>query len=295
MINKEMAEKISKALERKNKADERGQKIISNLNHDNEIMIMQNHKLGLSMVSSVFSGNGLGGAGFSEIAKIGEVVGMYQNVACQVYGDIKNNLRSNENKNYEPSSPYSASKAAADHLVSSYVRTYKINAVISNCCNNYGPYQFPEKLIPKMIVNIFNNKELPIYARGNNSREWIHVNDHCEALLTLYLKGKSGENYNVGSGKNLRNIDLVKKILKVCKDLRINIGKKSKIKFVKDRPGHDFRYALNSKKISKHLKWKTKVSFNQGIKDTIKWYLENKTFLKSISKKQHEKRFGLNI
>ena len=146
-----------------------------------------------------------------------------------------------------------------------------------------------------MIVNIFNNKELPIYARGNNSREWIHVNDHCEALLTLYLKGKSGENYNVGSGKNLRNIDLVKKILKVCKDLRINIGKKSKIKFVKDRPGHDFRYALNSKKISKHLKWKTKVSFNQGIKDTIKWYLENKTFLKSISKKQHEKRFGLNI
>ncbi len=213
----------------------------------------------------------------------------------EVYGDIKGRKRSHENDKYHPSSPYSASKASADHLVSSYVRTYKINAVISNCCNNYGPYQFPEKLIPKMIVNIFNNKELPIYARGNNSREWIHVNDHCEALLTLYLKGKSGENYNVGSGKNLRNIDLVKKILKVCKDLKINIGKKSKIKFVKDRPGHDFRYALDSKKISKHLKWKTKVSFNQGIKDTIKWYLENKTFFKSISKKQHEKRFGLNI
>ncbi len=213
----------------------------------------------------------------------------------EVYGDIKGRKRSHENDKYHPSSPYSASKASADHLVSSYVRTYKINAVISNCCNNYGPYQFPEKLIPKMIVNIFNNKELPIYARGNNSREWIHVNDHCEALLTLYLKGKSGENYNVGSGKNLRNIDLVKKILKVCEDLKINIGKKSKIKFVKDRPGHDFRYALNSKKISKHLKWKTKISFNQGIKDTIKWYLENKIFFKSISKKQHEKRFGLNI
>ena len=124
----------------------------------------------------------------------------------EVYGDIKKNFRSDEKYRYEPSSPYSASKASADLLIKSYIRTYKLNIVISNCCNNYGPFQFPEKLIPKMISNIFNNKELPVYAKGNNSREWIHVNDHCEALLKLYLRGKSGERYNVGSGYDLKNI-----------------------------------------------------------------------------------------
>ena len=118
-----------------------------------------------------------------------------------------------ENYPYKPSSPYAASKASADHLINSYIRTYKISAVISNCCNNYGPFQFPEKLIPKIISNIINNKELPIYAKGKNSREWIYVKDHCEALFRLYLKGKDGESYNVGSNKNLRNIDLIKKIL----------------------------------------------------------------------------------
>ena len=134
----------------------------------------------------------------------------------EVYGDLKKNKKSDENHRYEPSSPYSASKASADHLVKSYVRTYKINAVISNCCNNYGPYQFPEKLLPKMILNIFNNKELPIYAKGKNSREWIHVADHCSALLMLYLKGKAGQNYNIGSGETLSNIYLVKKLLRIC-------------------------------------------------------------------------------
>ena len=213
----------------------------------------------------------------------------------EVYGDIKNNLRSNENKNYEPSSPYSASKAAADHLVNSYIRTYKINAVISNCCNNFGPYQFPEKLIPKMITNIINNKKLPIYAKGKNSREWIHVEDHCRALFTLYLKGKNGENYNVGSGKNLRNIDLVKKILKVFKKMKYKVGSKTKIKFVKDRPGHDFRYALNSKKIKLKLKWKPKINFEEGLKNTIEWYLKNKLFLNKISKKKYDSRLGLSI
>ena len=213
----------------------------------------------------------------------------------EVYGDIKDNLRSNENKNYEPSSPYSASKAAADHLVNSYIRTYKINAVISNCCNNYGPYQFPEKLIPKMITNIINNKKLPIYAKGKNSREWIHVEDHCRALFTLYLRGKNGENYNVGSGKNLRNIDLVKKILKVFKKMKYKVGSKTKIKFVKDRPGHDFRYALNSKKIKLKLKWKPKINFEEGLKNTVEWYLKNKLFLNKISKKKYDSRLGLSI
>ncbi len=211
----------------------------------------------------------------------------------EVYGDVKKG-RSDELYQYQPSSPYSASKASADHLVKSYIRTYKLNAVISNCCNNYGPYQFPEKIIPKMILNIINNKELPIYAKGQNSREWIHVLDHCEALFTLYLKGKNGESYNVGSGVDLKNIQLVKKLLKICKSMGIKIGKKTKIKFVKDRPGHDFRYALNNKKISKRLKWKPKINFEKGLEETIIWYLKNKNFLKNISKNQYEKRLGLN-
>tara|TARA_B100000575_G_scaffold116144_1_gene92398 strand:- start:9783 stop:10805 length:1023 start_codon:yes stop_codon:yes gene_type:complete len=211
----------------------------------------------------------------------------------EVYGDIKIHHRSKEDDKYEPSSPYSASKASADHLVKSYIRTYKINAVISNCCNNYGPFQFPEKLIPKLIFNIFNNKELPIYAKGKNTREWIHVDDHCEALLKLYLNGKQGENYNVGSGKNLTNIELVNKILHICKKNKIKIGKKVKIKFVKDRPGHDFRYALNCKKILKKIKWKNKISLDEGLKETILWYLNNKVFLKSIPSKKFVKRLGL--
>jgi dTDP-glucose 4,6-dehydratase len=213
----------------------------------------------------------------------------------EVYGDIKKNKRSDENFSYEPSSPYSASKASADHLVKSYIRTYKIDAVISNCCNNYGPYQFPEKLLPKMIFNIFNNKELPIYGKGKNSREWIHVKDHCEALFMLYLKGKSGESYNVGSGVNLNNIDLIKKLLKLSKLLNIKVGKKTKIVFVKDRPGHDFRYALNSKKIFNKLKWKAKIKLNNGLFETIKWYSNNKSYFKKISKNFHEKRLGLDL
>ena len=146
-----------------------------------------------------------------------------------------------------------------------------------------------------MISNILRNKALPIYAKGANSREWIHVLDHCEALFTLYLKGKKGESYNVGTGTNLKNIDLVKKILKICKILKIKIGKKSKIKFVEDRPGHDFRYALNNKKILKELRWKSKINFEDGLKKTINWYLKNKKFISKISKSNYEKRFGLKL
>ena len=213
----------------------------------------------------------------------------------EVYGDIIGKKKSKENDMYSPSSPYSASKASADHLVKSYIRTYNINAVISNCCNNYGPYQFPEKLLPKMIANIIANKELPIYAKGKNSREWIHVNDHCEALFMLYLKGRSGQSYNVGSGINLKNIDLVKKLLKLIRPFKIKIGKKTKIVFVKDRPGHDFKYSLNSEKIYKQIKWRPKIKIDDGLKDTIKWYLTNKIFLRKISKKLYEKRLGLSI
>ena len=211
----------------------------------------------------------------------------------EVYGDIKKGLRSGEKFPYSPSSPYSASKASADHLLRSFVRTYKIPAVISNCCNNYGPNQFPEKLIPKLIYNIINNKFLPIYGRGKNSREWIHVLDHCEALFKIFQKGKIGESYNVGSNKNIKNIDIAKKLIKISRKKFIKVGKNVKIKFVKDRPGHDFRYALNSKKIYKELNWKTKINLDRGLNDTFNWYLNNKKFFLSISKKLYDKRLGL--
>ncbi len=210
----------------------------------------------------------------------------------EVYGDIPGSKKSNENFPYHPSSPYSASKASSDHLISAYIRTYKINAVISNCSNNYGPRQFPEKLIPKMIYNILNNKPLPIYAKGKNTREWIYVDDHCEALIKLFFKGKSGEKYNIGSGINCSNTMLVKKILKIFAVKKIKIGKKVKIIFVKDRPGHDFRYSLNSNKIKRKLKWEPKITFNQGISKTINWYIENQRYFSKISKNLFSKRLG---
>ena len=210
----------------------------------------------------------------------------------EVYGDVVKPKRSNEHFPYIPNSPYSASKASSDHLVNSYVKTYKINAVISNCSNNYGPRQFPEKLIPKIIYNIINNKTLPIYAKGKNSREWIYVDDHCEALLKLFFKGKNGEKYNIGSGINCNNIYIVKKILEAFKNKKINIGKNVKIKYVRDRPGNDFRYALDSAKIKKNLKWKSKIKLHNGISKTVDWYVENKKFFNGISKKLFTERLG---
>ena len=210
----------------------------------------------------------------------------------EVYGDILKG-RSNENFPYNPSSPYAASKAASDHLVGSYIRTYKLPAIVTNCSNNYGPKQHPEKLIPKLIYNIINNRTLPIYGNGKNSREWIHVTDHCEALVKVFLSGKIGEFYNIGSNKNYHNLDVVKKLLKISRKT-INVGKKVKIVFVKDRPGHDIRYALNSNKIKSKIKWKPKISFESGIKSTLKWYFENKSYYKTLSRKDITDRLGRN-
>ena len=170
----------------------------------------------------------------------------------EVFGDILKG-RASEKNSYKPSSPYAASKAASDHLVSSYIRTYKIPAIVTNCSNNYGPKQHPEKLIPKLIYNILNNRNLPIYGKGINSREWIFVKDHCEALFKIFKKGKIGEFYNIGSNKNLSNLEVCKSLLAISKKLT-KVGKKVKIYFVKDRPGHDIRYALDSKKIKRELK-----------------------------------------
>ena len=167
----------------------------------------------------------------------------------EVYGDVLKG-RSKEIDAYKPSSPYSASKAASDHLVYSYVRTFKIPAIITNCSNNYGPRQHPEKLIPKLIYNILNNKNLPIYGKGKNSREWIYVDDHCDALIKIYKKGTIGEFYNIGSNFNLDNISVVKKLLITAKH-KIKVGKNVKINFIKDRPGHDIRYAIDSNKLKK--------------------------------------------
>ena len=209
----------------------------------------------------------------------------------EVYGDITKG-RSSENWPYKPSSPYAASKASSDHLVYAYVRTFKIPAIVTNCSNNYGPKQHPEKLIPKLIYNIFNNKELPIYGNGKNSREWIFVKDHCEALYKIYKNGKIGEFYNIGSNKNLNNIQISKKLLNVAKKY-LAIGKKVKIRFVKDRPGHDIRYALNSRKILAKLGWKTKMNFTMGLKKTFLWYLKNDKYYKTVPKADIVKRLGV--
>ena len=208
----------------------------------------------------------------------------------EVFGDVLTG-RSNENFKYKPSSPYAASKASSDHLVSSYVRTFKIPAIITNCSNNYGPCQHPEKLIPKLIYNIINNRELPIYGNGKNSREWIYVMDHCEGLLKVFLRGKKGEFYNIGSNKNLNNLQITKYLINIAKK-HISIGKKVKIKFVKDRPGHDLRYALNSNKIKSQLKWNSKTKIFDGLNKTFLWYYNNQKYFKNLKKKDITKRLG---
>ena len=210
----------------------------------------------------------------------------------EVYGDVLKG-RSDENYSYNPSSPYAASKASSDHLVSSYIKTYKIPAIITNCSNNFGPKQHPEKLIPKLIYNILNNISLPIYGKGTNSREWIFVQDHCNALLKISKIGKIGNFYNIGSNKNIENIKVCKNLINIAKS-KIKIGKNVKIKFVKDRPGHDIRYALNSKKIIRELKWHPKTTFRNGLIKTFNWYLNNSNYYSSFKKKDILKRLGLN-
>ena len=209
----------------------------------------------------------------------------------EVYGDIIKG-RTKENHPYNPSSPYAASKASSDHIVFSYIKTFNLKAIITNCSNNYGPRQHPEKLIPKMIYNIINNKPLLVYGNGKNSREWIYVKDHCEALFKIFKFGKIGETYNIGSNKNLNNIEVCKKLLNVAKK-NIKIGTKVKIKFIKDRPAHDKRYALDSKKILKKLKWKAKINLKKGLKQTFDWYLKNKDYYKTLKKRDITKRIGL--
>ena len=207
----------------------------------------------------------------------------------EVYGNVIKS-RSKENSSYAPSSPYAASKASSDHLVYSYFKTYKLPVIITNCSNNYGPKQHPEKLIPKLIYNLLNNIDLPIYGNGKNKREWIYVEDHCKALFRIFEKGKIGEFYNIGSNDDLNNLDVCKKLFLLNK--QYNHKSISKIKFIKDRPGHDIRYALNSDKIKKKLKWTKKINFKNGLNKTYKWYFENYDYFKNFKEKDIKKRLG---
>ena len=208
----------------------------------------------------------------------------------EVYGDVLKG-RSNEMSKYKPSSPYAASKASSDHILFSYYRTFNLPIIITNCSNNYGPNQHPEKLIPKLIYNILNNLPLPIYGDGTNSREWIYVNDHCKALIKIFKHGKVGETYNIGSNQNVNNIKISKMLLEIAKK-KILVGSKVRLKYIKDRPGHDKRYALNSNKIKNELKWSSKTSIKKGLKITFEWYLKNQNYFKSFKKVDILKRLG---
>ena len=197
----------------------------------------------------------------------------------EVYGDLpldRKDLLFTEETPIKTSSPYSASKAAADLLVQAYHRTYDLNISISRCSNNYGPYQFPEKLIPLMIKKAIENEKLPVYGKGENIRDWLHVYDHCEAIALIISNGKNGGIYNIGGNNEKTNIEVVKTILK-------ELNKPSDlISYVKDRKGHDLRYAIDASKISKELGWKPKYDFDKGIIQTIKWNLDNQEWLKNI-------------
>jgi len=202
----------------------------------------------------------------------------------EVFGSIKKGKKSKEKDAYNPSSPYSSSKASADLLIKSYIKTFNSPVIITNSCNNYGPNQDPEKLIPTIILQIIKKKKIPIYGKGKNEREWIYVEDNCRALLDVAERGRLGETYNIGSGDVLTNLEIAKKIIKI-----IGYGK---IKFVKDRPGHDLRYSLNSDKIKKKIKWKTFTSIDKGLKTTITWY--NDKFRSNFFKdKETGRRLGL--
>ena len=203
----------------------------------------------------------------------------------EVYGSLEESGLFNETTAFNPNSPYAASKASSDHFVRAYGKTYDMPYVISNCSNNYGPYQFPEKLIPLSINNILNNKSLPIYGDGKNTRDWLYVIDHASAIDLIFHKGKDSETYNVGGFNECKNIDLVKLLcLQVDKKLKRKLGTSEKlITFVKDRPGHDLRYAIDASKLNRELGWRPLVNFEDGLSKTIDWYLINKDWLKNVA------------
>jgi len=220
----------------------------------------------------------------------------------EVYGDLHGTTELfTEETPYAPSSPYSASKASSDHLVRAWHRTYNFPIIITNCSNNYGPYQFPEKLIPLTILNAISGKPLPIYGKGDQIRDWLHVEDHAKALVKVLQEGKIGETYNIGGNNEKTNLEVVETICKILEELlpiknsTLNIQNyKNLITFVADRPGHDIRYAIDATKISNKLNWQPQETFETGIKKTVQWYLNNKTWWQRVQDGSYQgERLGL--
>jgi dTDP-glucose 4,6-dehydratase len=196
----------------------------------------------------------------------------------EVYGSLGPTGFFTERSPYDPSSPYAASKASADHLVRAWHRTYDFPAIVTNCSNNYGPYQFPEKLIPLMILNALEGKMLPVYGQGANVRDWLHVDDHAAALIAVLERGRVGETYVVSGESERRNIDVVQAICDLVDEMRPDPktpSRRSLVQFVADRPGHDMRYAIDATKLRGELGWRPSLTFEQGLRDTVRWYLEN--------------------
>lgn len=218
----------------------------------------------------------------------------------EVYGSLGDEGKFLETTPYDPRSPYSASKASSDHLVRAYFHTYHLPVVLSNCSNNYGPFQFPEKLIPLFIHNIRNNKPLPVYGKGENVRDWLYVEDHAKAIDLIFHKGKEGETYNIGGNNEWQNIQLIKKLCEIMDHkLDRQHGESEKlISYVKDRAGHDLRYAIDASKIKNELGWEPTIRFTEGFESTVEWYLRNEEWLNNVTsgdyqryyEKQYEKR-----
>jgi dTDP-glucose 4,6-dehydratase len=214
----------------------------------------------------------------------------------EVYGSLGDMGYFYETTPYDPRSPYSASKAASDHLVRAYYHTYNLPVTISNCSNNYGPYHFPEKLIPLMILNMLDEKPLPVYGDGKNIRDWLYVEDHCSAVWKILTEGEVGETYNIGGENEWENIKLVNRL---CEIVANKMGKdkdyyKKLITFVKDRPGHDRRYAINCDKIKNKLGWKQSVDFEKGLEKTVDWYLNNKEWVETVKSGEYKKWVEMN-
>ncbi len=213
----------------------------------------------------------------------------------EVYGSLDHGGFFTETTPYSPRSPYSASKASSDHLVRAYFHTYKLPVVISNCSNNYGPNQFPEKLIPLAINNIKNKRPIPVYGKGENVRDWLYVEDHARAIEVIFHQGKIGETYNIGGNNEWKNIDLIRLLCRIM-DKKLNRPdgtSEQLIEFVKDRAGHDLRYAIDASKIKNELGWQPSVTFEQGLEKTVDWYLSNEQWLKNVVSGEYEKYYEL--
>ena len=217
----------------------------------------------------------------------------------EVYGDLEGTTDLfTEKTSYAPSSPYSASKASSDHLVRAWQRTYGLPTIVTNCSNNYGPYHFPEKLIPLVILNALDGKPLPIYGKGNQIRDWLFVEDHAQALYQVVTQGKVGETYNIGGHNEKQNIEVVKTICKILDELKPQANAQpyeNLITFVKDRPGHDLRYAIDATKIERELDWRPQETFETGIRKTVMWYLENLEWCHRVQDGSYQReRLGVN-